>query len=37
MILLGLLAVGYVSEVSPLSLLIGIPRNWLAGLLLQGI
>jgi Zn-dependent protease len=37
MILLGLLAVGYVSEVSPLSLLIGIPRNWLASLLLQGI
>jgi Zn-dependent protease len=37
MILFGLLFVGYVSEVSPLSLLIGIPRNWLAGLLLRGI
>lgn len=36
-ILLGLLGLGYVSDVSPLSLLIGIPRNWLAGLLLQGI
>ena len=37
MILLGLLLVGYVSSVSPLRLLIGIPRNWLASLLLQGI
>jgi Zn-dependent protease len=37
MILLGLLLVGYVSHVSPLSLLIGIPRNWLASLLLRGI
>jgi Zn-dependent protease len=37
MILFGLLFVGYISEVSPLSLLIGIPRNWLAGLLLRGI
>ena len=37
MVLLGLLLVGYVSAVSPLSLLIGIPRNWLARLLLQGI
>jgi Zn-dependent protease len=36
MILLGLLVVGYVAHVSPLSVLIGIPRNWLAGLLLQG-
>jgi Zn-dependent protease len=37
MILLGLLLVGYFSAVSPLSLLIRIPRNWLASLLLQGI
>jgi Zn-dependent protease len=36
MILLALLALGYVSDVSPLQVLIGIPRNWLAGLLLQG-
>jgi Zn-dependent protease len=36
-ILFGLLLVGYVSDVSPLSLLIGIPRNWLAGLLLYGM
>jgi Zn-dependent protease len=37
MILFGLLLVGYFSAVSPLSLLIGIPRNWLASLLLRGI
>ena len=37
LLLFGLLLVGYVSQVSPLSLLIGIPRNWLAGLLLRGI
>jgi Zn-dependent protease len=37
MILFGLLLVGYFSAVSPLSLLIGMPRNWLAGLLLRGI
>jgi Zn-dependent protease len=37
LLLFGLLLVGYVSHVSPLSLLIGIPRNWLAGLLLRGI
>jgi Zn-dependent protease len=37
MILFGLLIVGYVSEFSPLSLLIGVPRDWLAGLLLRGI
>lgn len=36
-ILFGLLLIGYVSDVSPLSLLIGIPRDWLAGLLLRGI
>jgi Zn-dependent protease len=36
-ILFGLLFIGYVSRFSPLSLLIGIPRNWLASLLLQGI
>ena len=36
-ILFGLLLIGYVSHVSPLSLLIGIPRDWLAGLLLRGI
>jgi Zn-dependent protease len=37
LLLFGLLLIGYVSHVSPLSLLIGIPRNWLAGLLLRGI
>jgi Zn-dependent protease len=37
MVLFSLLLVGYFSHVSPLALLIGIPRNWLAGLLLQGI
>jgi Zn-dependent protease len=37
MILFGLLFIGYFSDVSPLSLLIGIPRNWLADLLLRGI
>jgi Zn-dependent protease len=37
LLLFGLLFVGYVSHVSPLSLLIGIPRNWLASLLLRGI
>jgi len=35
-ILLALLALGYVSDVSPLQVLISIPRNWLANLLLQG-
>jgi Zn-dependent protease len=35
-ILLGLLMLGYISHVSPLSVLIGVPRNWLAGLLLRG-
>jgi Zn-dependent protease len=35
-ILLGLLLIGYVSDVSPLGVLIGVPRNWLTGLLLQG-
>ncbi|GIX46709.1 MAG: peptidase M50 [Candidatus Tectimicrobiota bacterium] len=33
-LLVGLLLVGYVSEVSPLGLLIGVPRDWLARLLL---
>jgi Zn-dependent protease len=37
LILFGLLFIGYVSDVSPLSVLIGIPRTWLAGLLLRGI
>lgn len=36
MLLLGLLALGYVAHVSPLGVLIGVPRNWLAGLLLSG-
>jgi len=36
-VLFGLLLIGYVSAVSPLALLIGIPRNWLAGILLQGL
>jgi Zn-dependent protease len=35
-ILLALLLLGYVAHVSPLSVLIGIPRNWLATLLLHG-
>jgi Zn-dependent protease len=35
-LLLALLLLGYVAHVSPLSVLIGIPRNWLASLLLQG-
>ncbi len=37
MVLFGLLMLGYVSEVSPLQVLIGVPRNWLAGLLLGGM
>ena len=37
MILMGLLMVGFVSDFSPLSFIIGIPRDWLAGLLLGGI
>jgi Zn-dependent protease len=37
MILFGLLLIGYVSDVSPLSLLIRIPRDWLYDLLLRGI
>ncbi|MGQ4808339.1 hypothetical protein NKDENANG_01721 [Candidatus Entotheonellaceae bacterium PAL068K] len=36
-VLFGLLIIGYVSDFSPLSLLIGVPRNWLANLLLRGI
>jgi Zn-dependent protease len=35
-VLLALLLLGYVAHVSPLSVLIGVPRNWLASLLLQG-
>jgi Zn-dependent protease len=35
--LFGLLMLGYVMPVSPLSLLIGVPRNWLADLLLRGV
>jgi Zn-dependent protease len=37
MILMGLLMVGFVSDFSPLSIIIGIPRDWLAALLLGGI
>lgn len=37
MVLFGLLIIGNVSDFSPLSVLIGVPRNWLAGLLLNGI
>jgi Zn-dependent protease len=36
-ILLGLLLVGYVSDISPLGWIIGVPRDWLAALLLRGI
>ncbi len=36
MILLALIVVGMFSDVSPLSMLIVVPRNWLAGLLLPG-
>jgi Zn-dependent protease len=36
-LLCGLLIIGYVSDVSPLWVVIGVPRNWLAGLLLQGL
>jgi Zn-dependent protease len=36
MVLLGLLALGYVSTVAPLSLLIGVPRAWLTRMLLYG-
>lgn len=35
-ILLGLLMIGYVSDFSPLNVLIGVPCNWLVGLLLYG-
>ncbi len=37
MVLLGLFMIGFVSDVSPLGILIGVPGNWLANLLLQGI
>lgn len=36
-ILMGLLLVGFVSDVSPLAVLIGVPRDWLFGLLLGGL
>lgn len=36
MLLLGLLLLGYVSTTAPLSLLIGVPRNWLMHVLLNG-
>ena len=36
LILFGLIFVGYYSSVSPLSVLIGVPRDWLASLLLRG-
>jgi hypothetical protein len=37
MVLFGLLMIGSVSNFSPLSVLIGVPRNWLAGILFNGI
>jgi len=37
MILLALILVGSFSGVSPLQILIGVPRNWLAGMLLPGL
>jgi Zn-dependent protease len=37
LILFGLLFIGYVSTVSPLQLLIGVPRSWLANILLHGV
>jgi Zn-dependent protease len=36
-ILLGLLMIGYVSDFSPLNVLIGVPCNWLVSLLLYGM
>lgn len=36
MILLALILVGTFSDISPLGVLIGVPRNWLAGILLSG-
>ena len=36
-ILMGLLLIGYVSDFSPLSVLIGVPRDWLFRLLLYGM
>ncbi len=36
MVLFALIAVGMISDVSPLSMLILTPRNWLAGILLPG-
>ena len=36
MILMGLFVMGYVTDVSPLDILIGVPRNWLAEILLRG-
>ena len=37
LVLFGLLMIGSVSNFSPLSVLIGVPRNWLAGILFNGI
>lgn len=34
---IGLLVIGSFSEVSPLGVLVGVPRSWLAGILLQGL
>jgi Zn-dependent protease len=36
MVLMALIVVGMFSDVSPLSMLIVVPRNWLAGILLPG-
>lgn len=36
-ILMGLLLIGYVSDFSPLSVLIGVPSRWLVSLLLYGM
>lgn len=36
-LLLGLFVIGYMSNVSPLGVFIGVPRDWLAGLLLRGL
>jgi Zn-dependent protease len=37
LVLFGLLMIGSVSNFSPLSVLIGVPRNWLARILFNGI
>jgi Zn-dependent protease len=36
MVLMALIVVGMLSDVSPLSMLIVVPRNWLVGILLPG-